>query len=285
MKKVTLLLLFFSMLAVLSAQQSSQLYRTDRVTDREDPMPLHPEWAPFFHGVASGDPQSDRVIIWTRVTPEEMDATPIEVTWRVATGPALQNIVREGSFITDAGRDYTVKVDVDGLQAGTTYYYGFTALGGNSITGKTKTTPVGDQAAHLKFGVVSCSNYQAGYFNAYQRLAERRDLDAVIHLGDYIYEQGSGEYGDLVDERPIEPKTEILSLEDYRTRYSLSEASHLQIGLYNTAGQLVIQALNERIAPGLYTLQTNTAGLPEGAYFYRIRAGEQEQTVKVVLSR
>lgn len=220
MKKITLFFLCFIILTALSAQDGSRLYRNDRVTSREDPMPLRPDWAPFFHGVASGDPLSDRVIIWTRVTPEEMDGSSVEVAWRVATDLALENIVREGTFSTNAGRDYTVKVDVDGLQPGATYYYGFTAFGRHSLTGKTKTTPTGDQADHLKFAVVSCNNYQGGFFNAFQRLAERTDLDAVIHLGDYIYEQGSGEYGDLVEERPIEPKTEILSLEDYRTRYS-----------------------------------------------------------------
>jgi alkaline phosphatase D len=189
----------------------------------EEPKPLRPEWAPFYHGVASGDPLADRVVIWTRVTPDNMDNTDdIEVTWKVAEDPQLIDIVRVGKAIASAERDFTVKVDVDSLQPDMTYYYGFSALNKHSLTGRAKTTPQGAQARHLRFGVVSCNNYQAGYFNAFQRLAERHDLDAIIHLGDYIYEYEDGRYGDslLFGKRSIEPPNEILSLEDYRTRYS-----------------------------------------------------------------
>ena len=179
---------------------------------------------PFYHGVASGDPLTDRVIIWTRVTPE-IEA-PVEVGWRMATDPGLVNVVREGRYTTGAHRDYTVKVDVDGLEAGETYYYGFSALGGASIVGKTKTAPDGD-VDQLKFAVVSCANLQHGYFNAYGRIGDRTDLDAVIHLGDYIYEisaSGDDFYGaeSLREkgERLHIPDREILTLEDYRARYS-----------------------------------------------------------------
>ncbi len=214
-----LLLLAYSAVA---QQPKDRLLHNDRATFRNQPMSFNPDWAPFFHGVASGDPLSDRVIIWTRVTPENHDGSPVTVTWRMATDAMMQNVVQSGTFTTNANRDYTVKVDVTGLSAGTTYYYEFAAFGKKSLVGKTKTTPTGAQASHLKFGVVSCSNYQAGYFNGYQRLAERTDLDAVIHLGDYIYEYGNGTYGDssVAANRPLEPPTEILSLEDYRTRYS-----------------------------------------------------------------
>ncbi len=198
------------------------LLHHDKATFRSGPGMVNADWAPFYHGVASGDPLEDRVIIWTRVTPSEMNNTPIDVAWRVATDPALTNVVQTGMFTTTAARDYTVKVDVTGLQPGQTYYYGFTALGRHSLTGRTKTTPVGNQANHLKFGVVSCSNYQAGYFNAYKRLSERNDLDAIIHLGDYIYEYADRVYGDstLFDQRTLHPENEIITLAEYRTRYS-----------------------------------------------------------------
>lgn len=198
------------------------LLHHDKAAFRSGPGMVNADWAPFYHGVASGDPLEDRVIIWTRVTPNEMNNTPIDVAWRVATDPALTNVVQTGVFTTTAVRDYTVKVDVTGLQPGQTYYYGFTALGRNSLTGRTKTTPVGNQANHLKFGVVSCSNYQAGYFNAYKRLSERNDLDAIIHLGDYIYEYADRVYGDtaLFDQRMLHPENEIVTLAEYRARYS-----------------------------------------------------------------
>ncbi len=203
-------------------QAQDQLLHNDRVEARSNPTTFNPNWAPFYHGVASGDPLEDRVIIWTRVTPQSMDGAPVEVDYFVATDVELSNIVQAGTFTTGPERDYTVKVDVTGLESGTTYYYAFSANGANSLIGKTKTTPAADEAEHLRFGVVSCSNFQAGYFNAYKRLSERTDLDAIIHLGDYIYEYADGGYGDstLLANRPLEPEDEILTLEAYRTRYS-----------------------------------------------------------------
>jgi alkaline phosphatase D len=175
---------------------------------------------PFAHGVASGDPLSDRVIIWTRVTvPSEQT---VNVDWRVATDTAMRNIVKSGIAVTTADRDYTVKVDVTGLTAGTTYYYNFTALGKNSLTGRTRTTPaVTGPNDRLRLAVVSCSNYNAGYFNVYGRIADRQDLDAVLHLGDYIYEYAPGKYGtDTTRGRQIQPRIDVVTLNDYRIRYS-----------------------------------------------------------------
>ncbi len=173
--------------------------------------------APFLHGVASGDPLQDRVIIWTRIT---TDATgPITADWQVASDADMSDIVASGTVETGMENDYTVKVDVTGLDAETTYYYNFTHGGETSITGRTRTAAI--DADHLRFAVVSCSNYQAGYFNAYRYIAYRADLDAVIHLGDYYYEYAEGEYGyaDSIG-RGHEPDHEISTLEDYRTRHN-----------------------------------------------------------------
>ena len=195
-----------------------QLGRTARTGETTD-LPFDESLKPFYHGVASGDPLEDRVIIWTRVTPDA-DAEEIPVRWVMATDPQLSNIVQGGAFTTSAARDYTVKVDVTGLNAGTTYYYAFSALGRQSLIGKTRTAAAGD-VEQLKFAVVSCQNYEGGYFNAFGRIAARTDLDAVIHLGDYIYEYGRGVYGVNDENRPNIPEGEILTLADYRTRYSL----------------------------------------------------------------
>lgn len=223
MKIIKLFLLFTLTINVLQAQQNGTvLLHNDRVEFRNDPATFNPQWAPFFHGVASGDPLEDRVIIWTRVTPETQTGATVQVTWRVATDIRFTNVLKSGTVTTNTDRDYTVKVDVTGLEAGKTYYYVFNAYNKNSLIGKTKTTPTGTAVNHLKFGVVSCSNYQAGYFNGYHRLADRNDLDAVIHLGDYIYEYGEGRYGDtnVIKAHPLEPKKEIVTLAEYRTRYS-----------------------------------------------------------------
>ena len=186
-------------------------------------MPFKPELKPFYHGVASGDPLSDRVIIWTRVTPEA-DST-IHVKYFVATDTSFKNIIKTGEILTDSTKDYTVKMDVTGLTAGSTYYYYFNAIGKNSVIGRTKTVPAGaNENSQLKFAVVSCNNYEGGFFNAYGRIAERNDIDAVIHLGDYIYEYAPGQYrtASLKNRNGnLAPAYEIINKADYRLRYSV----------------------------------------------------------------
>jgi alkaline phosphatase D len=169
--------------------------------------------AEFRHGVASGDPLSDRVMLWTRVS--GIAAGSVSVDYQVWSDPALTQPVAAGTASTDASRDYTVKVDVAGLQPGTSYYYRFNSGGMESPVGRTRTAPSG-ATSHLRVGVASCSSLAHGLFGAYRKLAERSDLDVVLHLGDYIYEYGSGEYGSF---REYEPASEILTLDDYRTRY------------------------------------------------------------------
>ncbi len=179
---------------------------------------LIPQLAPFYHGVAAGDPLSDRIIIWTRITPNSptQPGEVLNVNWRVASDIAMNNIVATGSTITSSLRDYTVKVDVIGLNPKTCYYYDFTYDGTNSLVGRMKTAP-STNADSVRFAVVSCSDYENGYFNAYASIVERNDIDAVIHLGDYIYEYVAAAG---VDGRLAEPANEIVTLSDYRTRYS-----------------------------------------------------------------
>jgi alkaline phosphatase D len=183
---------------------------TDRVS-------LNPYLAPFYHGVASGDPLTDRVILWTRIT-DDQNPSPgtIAVDWEVALDTAFATIVASGATTTDDTRDNTVKVDAAGLQPGTWYYYRFRALGGTSLTGRTRTLPTAG-VSRVRFGIVSCSNYPAGYFNAYERLADRNDVDAILHLGDYIYEGGGGS---SIPGRGHSPANEIITLAHYRARYS-----------------------------------------------------------------
>ena len=172
----------------------------------------------FRHGVASGDPLADRVILWTRVTAPE-SSTP-EVAWEISPDISFRRIVAGGRVTTAAARDFTVKIEASSLSAGTTYYYRFNALGERSPVGRTRTLPAAG-VGRVRLAVVSCSNLPFGYFNAYRRIAERPDLDAVLHLGDYIYEYGNGSYGDgTALNRIPEPDKEITTLGDYRTRYA-----------------------------------------------------------------
>jgi alkaline phosphatase D len=170
--------------------------------------------APFYHGVASGDPLADRVIIWTRIT---TDSLLSHVDWRVATDTAMTQIVQQGSTTTDASKDYTVKIDVTGLQPNTIYYYEFSAEQHNSIRGRTRTTPTAVNTDSLRFAVASCGSYGSGYFNVYRQITKRNDLFGVLFLGDYIYEYGDGEFGNVRTESPLQ---ETLTLEDYRMRHS-----------------------------------------------------------------
>ena len=178
--------------------------------------------APFFHGVASGDPLSDRVILWTRVTPPlGHDGSPIAVQWQLALDAGLQQVVMSGEVFASAERDWTVKIDPVGLASFSYYFYRFSALGANSLIGRTKTAPAkGQPVDHLRLGVVSCANYQQGWFNAYARLSEREDLDAILHTGDYIYEYEDGGYGPgSAIGRGHEPPEEMIVLPQYRQRH------------------------------------------------------------------
>lgn len=181
---------------------------------------LDPTLQPFYHGIASGDPTSEAVIIWTRVTPDSSFSGQIVVSWNMATDTGMTNIVKSGSTITNSSVDFTVHVDVTGLQPDTYYYYDFAALGKCSYRGRTKTAPLGDTDS-LRFALLSCANYESGYFNGYASVMERNDVDAVIHLGDYIYEYESGGYGPNPNAgRTTDPAGETVSLADYRTRFS-----------------------------------------------------------------
>ncbi|MFF3752126.1 alkaline phosphatase D family protein [Streptomyces sp. NPDC002018] len=181
----------------------------------------------FLHGVASGDPLPDGVLLWTRVTPSS-DAVPgsgrgaeTEVRWEVAEDQRFATVVASGTVVARAASDHTVRADVRGLRQATVYYFRFTAGGTVSSVGRTRTAPAADTAAPgVRFGVVSCSNWEAGYFSAYRHLAARADLDAVLHLGDYIYEYASGGFPESeYVVRPHEPTHEITTLSDYRVRH------------------------------------------------------------------
>ena len=177
----------------------------------------------FRHGVASGDPDVDRVVIWTRVTLENAGEGSIELSWLMSADEGLESVIATGRTIAAPETDYTAQVDVDGLEPGTPYWYAFEATGERSPVGRTRTLPAGD-VDHIRFAVVSCAKFNAGFFNGYARIAERDDLDFVLHLGDYIYEASqtppaSQTPGANIG-RPFDPLHECKTLADYRLRYA-----------------------------------------------------------------
>lgn len=173
----------------------------------------------FAHGVASGDPFTTSVVLWTRVT-TEMDGD-IDVPWKVSRDAKFTDIVKSGTVTTNAARDYCVKVIADDLESGQTYFYCFHAGEAVSETGRTRTLPDGE-TDQLRFAIVSCANWQHGYFNTYDAVAKRaaeQPYDAMIHLGDYYYEYGKLDSPRLPD-RIHEPTHEIVELGDYRQRHA-----------------------------------------------------------------
>ncbi|KAI1107798.1 PhoD-like phosphatase-domain-containing protein [Jackrogersella minutella] len=195
----------------------------------------------FTHGVASGDPYPDSVVLWTRAAPSlasdasnatvegpvplynhdtqpyiNADPAPICVQWAVYPSEGNGSAVSSGEAYTTSDIDYTIKVEANHLQPFTTYNYQFAICGSNitSPVGRTKTAPLENaDVAELKFAVFSCSNYPNGYFNVYGNAARKDEQDYFIHLGDYIYE------GSAKGERAHEPSKYLFSLYDYRTRH------------------------------------------------------------------
>ncbi|MEK2023533.1 alkaline phosphatase D family protein [Vibrio parahaemolyticus] len=176
----------------------------------------------FEHGVASGDPTQTQVIIWTRVTTA---ASYVDVSWQVASDIEFLNVVQSGVFTTDTGRDFTVKVDVQNLNANSQYYYRFMVGEMRSEVGQTQTLPE-DGVEKASMAVVSCANYPAGYFHVYREILnqhEQSPFDVVLHLGDYIYEYGTGGYASedaAALGREPSKGTECITLDDYRKRYA-----------------------------------------------------------------
>jgi len=173
----------------------------------------------FTHGVASGDPLHNAVVIWTRAAPSTPG--PATVSWDVSESETFATIVQSGSFTTDASRDYTVKVDVTGLNPGRIYFYRFKAGEVVSPIGRTRTFPASGTTP-LKLAVMCCANVGQGFFNVYRHCADRDDIDVVLHVGDYIYEYDSGTKTpeEIADgSRQAEPRKKLVGLADYRLRY------------------------------------------------------------------
>jgi len=234
----------------------------------------------FRHGVASGDPLSDRVILWTRVTPAADQIGALEVSWMLSRDPDMARLVGRGVVQTSALRDYTVKLDATQLEPATTYYYRFSARGEQSPIGHTRTLPARG-VSRVRLALASCANYPFGYFNVYARIAARPDLDAVVHLGDYIYEYANANYGNRPGEgdgtpfgRIPSPNRELLALADYRARYA-QYREDLDLQEAHRQHPFIVTWDDHEFANDAWRdgAQNHTAG--EGPWASRRRAAEQ----------
>lgn len=210
-KVVIALLLFFS----FSSSYAQEIFNP------EIKELLNELLKPFYFGVASGDPRPDGVVIWTKIFTDITDHQP--VTWEIATDTTMQQVVQSGIKDAVFERAFTVKVSVTNLAPGTTYFYRFKHQDKYSPIGRTKTAPK-DGVELLRLAVVSCADYQMGEYNAYGHIAQRKDIDAVVHLGDYIYEYGARKWGPKRTRKSMIrshiPAHSCESLQDYRTRYA-----------------------------------------------------------------
>ena len=178
----------------------------------------------FHEGVASFDPSATGVILWTRYTPADNEPGDALIRWELSDTASFNRLVASGTLRASTATDYTVAVDATGLAANQKYFYRFRSESSRteSVVGETRTLPLAGQASSVKMAVVSCANYQSGLFNVYGAVATS-EADVVVHLGDYIYEYGRGQYGTnsstALLNRGHLPTTEVLTLLDYRTRY------------------------------------------------------------------
>ncbi|WP_370215691.1 alkaline phosphatase [Idiomarina sp.] len=229
----------------------------------------------FTHGVASGDPTTNALMLWTRAVPKTNAKPVITVGWEVARDPSFSDIIRSGTATTSARRDYTVKVDVQQLPAGMSLYYRFVEHDQYSPIGEGATLPQQGIDA-IRLGVFSCSNYPAGFFNPYHHASQDDTIDFVLHLGDYIYEYGAGGYGYDDAERisrtfPDNNNKEIVSLDDYRRRYALYRTDEGLKALHATKSFIVVwddhEIANDTYKDGAQNHQPETEG-----DFYQRRA-------------
>ena len=171
----------------------------------------------FPYGVASGDATDSSVIIWTKIIPKNNNDSII-VKWQISKKPDFKKIII-GNTLATKEKNFSVKILVSSLEANTIYYYRFYSAGQYSPIGKTKTLPSKNQnIKNYKSVFFTGSNYSAGFFNAYAAVNKLKDISAIFHLGDYIYEYGNNSYP-RKKIRKVEPDKECISYEDYNKRY------------------------------------------------------------------
>nr|WP_314838523.1 alkaline phosphatase D family protein [uncultured Flavobacterium sp.] len=177
----------------------------------------------FNEGVASFDPTATSIILWTRYTASKSGS--VNLSWEISTDAKFSQVLRQGKVVTDETRDFTIAVDVQGLPSNKSFYYRFYNVMTKevSVIGETITLPSSsDTISQVRMAVCSCANFAAGLFNVYEAMA-KSDVDVIVHLGDYIYEYGAGEYGTNQYTsslgRTHVPAKEIITLDDYRARY------------------------------------------------------------------
>lgn len=228
----------------------------------------------FTHGVASGEPSGDSVLLWTRYVAD----SDTRLTAELSATPDFARTAGGGSVTASGARDHIAKITVSGLKPDSWYYYRFVAADGStSPTGRTRTLPVGETAA-FNIGVFSCSNLPFGWFNGYAHAAARNDIDLAVHTGDYLYEYGLDVYparGQALPGRSVQPDHEMVTLADYRLRYASYRLDPDLQRLHQVVPMIAMwddhEIANDSYRDGAQNHQSET----EGDYATRRRIAEQ----------
>lgn len=228
----------------------------------------------FTHGVASGEPSGDSVLLWTRYVAD----SDSRLTAEISPSPDFTRPVAGGSVTASGARDHIAKITVTGLKPGSWYYYRFVAADGStSPVGRTRTLPTGETAA-FNIGVFSCSNLPFGWFNGYGHAAARADIDLAVHTGDYVYEYGPDVYptrAQALPGRTVQPDHEMVTLADYRLRYSSYRLDADLQRLHQVVPMIAMwddhEIANDAYRNGAENHQSET----EGDYATRRRIAEQ----------
>ena len=250
-----LIALGFSFLPLKSFSSTPILYKTNKYS--------------FNHGVASGDPNSTHVILWTRVTPKVSGT--VNVMLEISKDIGFDEIIYRKKCSTNYDNDYCVKYDFHAakyISPREHFYFRFIIDSIHSDIGRSKLL---DQSAEkVNFSVFSCSNYPAGFFHAYEECS-KEDIDFWIHLGDYIYEYGQGGYGTETAERfnrVPEPKNELFSLSDYRKRHAQYK-SDKQSKLLHAMHPLVAVWDDHEVSNDTWKYGAENHSLDEGNFVFR----------------
>jgi alkaline phosphatase D len=227
----------------------------------------------FTHGVASGDPDQQSVVLWSRFVPIHGAAAELKV--QVAEEPRFRRIVARGTATAGPATDYCARAIPTGLKPGRSYYYRFIAAdGATSPIGRTKTLPAGP-SRNFRIGIVSCANATSGWFNAYAHAAARNDLDLIVHTGDYIYESPidrSDAIAEIAAERDVQPHGEAVLLADYRLRYASYRRDPHLMELHRRFPMVVIWDDHE-VANNSWKDGASNHGPDEGSWEARAAAG------------
>jgi alkaline phosphatase D len=198
---------------------------------------------PFTLGVASGDPDSTSVVLWTKLAPKPLDPDggmkpeAIPVSWELAEDDGMKTVVAKGSAVATPQLGHAVHAIPTGLKPDRWYWYRFRAGDATSPVGRTRTMPAADATPdRLRFAFASCQHYEAGLFTAYDQMA-KDELDLVVHLGDYIYEYPGADNKVRKHTGPKDGK--IKTLEDYRNRHNQYRSDPLLHGMHGQCPWLV----------------------------------------------